>query len=148
MLIETVNKAQQEKVLKMKTLSEVQIKSYIPGINKKIRGVITGVPTDISLDEISKEIKGGGRVTVEKRLSTRYQGKIVDSLSVLLQFEGAIMEKVVIGCLSYPVREYVPRPLRCYKCQRFGHIAGQCRAKPRCARCAGGLEYGKCEEEA
>ena len=50
--------------------------------------------------------------------------------------------------LSYPVREFVPRPLRCFKCQRFGHIAGQCRAKPRCAKCAGEHEYGKCEAEA
>ena len=147
MLIETVNKDQQEKILKMSTLNEVRIKSHIPGINRKIRGVITGVPIDLSIEELQKEIKGA-KVTVEKRLSTRYQGKIVDSLSVLIQFEGAIKDKVTIGYLSYPVREFVPRPLRCFKCQRFGHIAGQCRAKPRCAKCAGEHEYGKCEAEA
>lgn len=147
MLIETVNKTQLESILKMKTLNEVRIKSHIPGANRKIRGVISGVPIDLSIEDLKKEIKGG-KVTVEKRLSTRYQGNVVDSLSVLLQFEGAIPDKVKIGFLSYPVREYIPRPLRCFKCQRFGHIAGQCRAKPRCAKCAGEHEYGKCEVEA
>lgn len=36
--------------------------------------------------------------------------------------------------------------MRCYKCQRFGHIAAVCRAKPRCAKCGGEHDYGKCAE--
>ncbi|XP_034065952.1 uncharacterized protein LOC117542404 [Gymnodraco acuticeps] len=144
MLIELMNAKQQEKLLKMKTLNEVRIKCHVPGANRKILGVISGVPIEIGIEELKKEIKGG-KVSVVKRLPTRYQGKIVDSLSVLLQFEETIQQKIMIGCMSFPVREFIPKLLRCFKCQRFGHVADKCKAtKPRCPTCAGEHEYGSC----
>ena len=50
--------------------------------------------------------------------------------------------------INYRVREYIPAPIRCYKCQRIGHIAQQCHGKQRCAKCGGEHEYGKCEKGA
>ncbi len=35
--------------------------------------------------------------------------------------------------MSYNVREYVPKHLRCLDCQRFGHTALNCKEKRRCA---------------
>ncbi|GBN73498.1 hypothetical protein AVEN_150429-1 [Araneus ventricosus] len=34
------------------------------------------------------------------------------------------------------VRAYIPNPLRCFKCQRFGHSKTSCRGTLTCARCA------------
>ncbi|GBN04957.1 hypothetical protein AVEN_183222-1 [Araneus ventricosus] len=34
------------------------------------------------------------------------------------------------------VRTYIPNPLRCFKCQRFGHSKSSCRGTLTCARCA------------
>ncbi|GBN15211.1 hypothetical protein AVEN_23021-1 [Araneus ventricosus] len=34
------------------------------------------------------------------------------------------------------VRLYIPNPLRCFKCQRFGHSKTSCRGTLTCARCA------------
>lgn len=96
LLVETVDVVQQEKILRMKNLNGVRIKSHVPGANWKIRGVISGVPLEVSMEDLKKEIKGG-KVTVVKRLPTRFQGKIVDSLSVLLQFEGTMQQKVMVG---------------------------------------------------
>ena len=50
--------------------------------------------------------------------------------------------------MSYDVRLYVPPPLRCFKCQKYGHVAAVCKGKQRCGRCAGEHEYGKCERGA
>ncbi|GFX07137.1 CCHC-type domain-containing protein [Trichonephila clavipes] len=38
-----------------------------------------------------------------------------------------------IRCL---VRPYIPNPLRCFQCQRFGHSKTVCRGQPTCSRCA------------
>jgi len=37
---------------------------------------------------------------------------------------------------KFQTRAYIPEPLRCFKCQRFGHHQAKCRASPRCAICA------------
>lgn len=70
-----------------------------------------------------------------------------DSLSVVLEFEKVLPKRVRMGYLSYDVREFIPAPLRCFKCQRMGHTAGQCKGKQRCARCGGEHEYGKCGQD-
>ncbi|GFS74421.1 CCHC-type domain-containing protein [Trichonephila clavipes] len=35
-----------------------------------------------------------------------------------------------------PDRPYIPNPLRCFQCQRFGHSKTDCRGQPTCSRCA------------
>lgn len=46
--------------------------------------------------------------------------------------------------MSFPVRPYVPPPLRCYKCQRYGHIAVTCKGKQRCAKCGEDHRFEEC----
>lgn len=46
--------------------------------------------------------------------------------------------------VSYGVRLYIPPPIRCFKGQKYGHVAVVCRGKQRCARCGVDHEYGKC----
>ncbi|GFU13098.1 putative transposable element [Trichonephila clavipes] len=40
------------------------------------------------------------------------------------------------GYLSWKVCPYIPNPLRCFKCQRFGHSQISCRGQLTCSRCA------------
>lgn len=125
------------------------------GINVKVqdweeRGnaliVITGVPTELSEEEIKQNIRGTRVIRVKRLLVTR-AGIKTPSLSVLLTLqEPKQPERIMIGYVSYQTRPYVPPPTRCFKCQRYGHIALVCKAKCRCARCGGEHEYGKCEE--
>ena len=65
--------------------------------------------------------------------------------TVLIDFGGeAIPERIFLGFVSFPVRMYMPMPLRCFNDQRFGHTAKNSKVKWRCARCRGDHEYGKC----
>lgn len=71
---------------------------------------------------------------------------MVNSFSVMIMFiEEVLPERVKIGYISYPVREYERAPLRCYNCQSYGHIAIVCKAKRRCARCGRENELGDVE---
>ncbi|GFW70389.1 putative RNA-directed DNA polymerase from transposon X-element [Trichonephila clavipes] len=40
------------------------------------------------------------------------------------------------GYLNCKVRPYIPNPLLCFKCQRFGHSQTSCRGQLTCSRCA------------
>ncbi len=93
-------------------------------------GVITGVPLEVTMIELMRNIKGGN-VIEAKRLQRNREGNKEESLSVMLRFEssGMLPSKEMIGYVSFQVREYVRAPLRCYNCQRYGHIASVCRAK-------------------
>lgn len=76
------------------------------------------------------------------------EGVRKDSEHVVLEFEEEMLPKnVTLGFLSSSVREYVPKPMRCYNCQRFGHTANACKGRRRCARCGEDHEYGHCNHE-
>lgn len=113
-----------------------------------VKGVVTGIPVNVSADEVKASITNAN-VVEAKRLRTNRNGSACDSLSVMVTFdEETLPKKILIGYMCYDVRLYIPPPLRCYKCQRFGHIAAFCKGKQRCGKCSGEHEYGKCEEGA
>jgi hypothetical protein len=88
-------------------------------------------------------------VSEVRRLKINRNGSTTDSLSIMITFdEEKLPSKVYIGYMCYDVRLYIPPPLRCFKCQRFGHVAAVCKGKQRCGKCSGDHEYGKCEEGA
>ena len=60
-----------------------------------------------------------------KRLLKTVNGEKVERLSVL-EFQDLILpDKMKIRCMSFPVRPYVPPPLRCYKWD--GQLAVACK---------------------
>ena len=137
---------QLEKVIKLNKIEGKKVKATKGGA--LTRGVIFGIPLSISTGQIKENVKNA-RVREVRRLKTTREGQRCDSLSVLLTFdEDRIPDKVFIGYMSYDVRLYVPPPLRCFKCQKYGHVAAVCKGKQRCGRCAGEHEYGKCERGA
>ncbi|GFV29829.1 uncharacterized protein TNCV_2082941 [Trichonephila clavipes] len=46
-----------------------------------------------------------------------------------------ITTSIKVGYLNCKIRPYVPNPLRCFKCQRFGHSQTACRGQLTCSRC-------------
>ncbi len=136
---------QKNKLLKIKEMNGEKITPKEIGVENGEKGVIYGIPTYITTDEMHENIRGGKVINVRRLYKTK-EGQRQESLSVLLTFEGKMPEKVQMGYISYPVRVYVPMPLRCFKCQRMGHVAAVCRGKVRCAKCGGEHDYDKCTE--
>ena len=55
----------------------------------------------------------------------------------VLTFAGSTLPpKVHAGYLMYEVRALVPKPRRCAKCQRYGHVEAKCRSHAVCGQCA------------
>ena len=47
-----------------------------------------------------------------------------------------IPESLKVCYLNIPVSQFVPNPLRCYRCQKFGHVTSKCKHSETCARCS------------
>ncbi|GBN42795.1 hypothetical protein AVEN_236497-1 [Araneus ventricosus] len=76
-------------------------------------------------------------VSAVKRISIRKDGQYVPTKHLILTFNVPNLPKsVLIAYINCPVRPYAPDPLRCYKCQKFGHSVQSCRGNQACARCA------------
>ena len=118
---------------------------HIPSTASKMRVVIVGMPME--MEEVKASLKGG-KVIDAKRMKSKGSGSRVDTTTVLLQLEGKLQNRVQLGSLSYPVREYVPPPLLCFKCQRMEHVANVCKGKMRSAKCGRDHVYGKCGPDA
>lgn len=147
LLIICTNTKQRDRLIKLKSLNGKKIKCFAWQRKKTVQGVITGVSTDISVEDILSNVEGA-KVEKAKRLLYTKNGSKQESLSVLLYFNEEVLPvRVKVGYLSYQVRLYIPPPIRCFKCQKFGHVAAVCRGKQRCGKCGGeDHEYGKCPE--
>ena len=78
--------------------------------------------------EIAKGLRSQGVLAV-KRISVRY------GLYALTVSGQTIPEHINIGYLKAPTRLYIPNPLRCSQCQKFGHTKNSCKRKAVCAGC-------------
>ena len=134
--VQAAGGAQQDVLLNMQTLDGNKVKTHVPGIAARHSGVISGIPISVSMADIKKELKGG-KVLDAKRISKIINGERVETMSVVIDFDQNMPEKVMLGFFSFTVREFIPPALRCFKCQRMG----QCKGKE---RCGGNHSLGKC----
>ncbi|GBM81078.1 hypothetical protein AVEN_126203-1 [Araneus ventricosus] len=101
------------------------------------KGVITcGELFNVATEEILRELQGQG-VSHVRRISIRRDGQLLNTKHLILTFDSAkLPEQIKAGYMRLSVRAYIPNPLRCFKCQRFGHSKTSCRGTLTCARCA------------
>ncbi|GBN55059.1 hypothetical protein AVEN_204340-1 [Araneus ventricosus] len=101
------------------------------------KGVITcGRLLNLSNEEITQELGSQGVKDV-RRINIRRNGELLPTKHFILTFSTPrLPEYIKAGYVRCSVRPYIPNPLRCFKCQRFGHSKTNCRGTLTCARCA------------
>ncbi|XP_023240002.1 uncharacterized protein LOC111638518 [Centruroides sculpturatus] len=69
-------------------------------------------------------------VIAVRRISIRRDGKLIPTKHLILTFGKPTLPSFVTAeYLRCPIRPYIPNPLHCFKCQRFGHSQTSCRGK-------------------
>ncbi|XP_067123947.1 uncharacterized protein [Centruroides vittatus] len=136
LLVEAASPQQSAKLLKTKSLGDINVTITPHTSLNSSRGVISEVDL-MSEDEADIQIGLADQgVTAVRRISIRRDGKLIPTKHLILTFgKPTLPSFVTAGYLRCPVRPYVPNPLRCFKCQRFGHSQTSCRGKSLCAQC-------------
>ena len=99
--------------------------------DKHTKAVISSYPLALPLDPLL--------TLTNIHTAQRMRNKIgLETQSILVTFIGNIPDRVHLGVWgSFRTATYNPEPLRCYRCQRYGHHKNQCTTEVRCAVCSG-----------
>lgn len=127
LLVETVSSAQSIRLLKVERFGEFSVEVIPHKALNYSKGVITCRDfLNCSVEEISEGLKPAGVIEV-RRITTKIDGNIVNTSSLILTFNRPnLPASIKAAFYSLKVRPYIPSPLRCFRCQCFGHTATQC----------------------
>ena len=103
---------------------------------------------DIPEQEIQKELESQGVVNV-KRFNKKRNEIIEPTNTYLLTFGmPTLPANIKVGLYQMKIEMFVPNPLRCFKCQRFGHGQANCKGSEACFRCGEEGHDGKgCQKD-
>ncbi|GBN70128.1 hypothetical protein AVEN_238794-1 [Araneus ventricosus] len=137
LLVEVSSRQQALQIRKLQALSTLSVSVTSHETLNTSKGVITcGRLLSLPIKEITKELSGQGVKDV-RRINIRRDGELVPTKHFILTFNTPrFPEYIKAGYVRCSVRSYIPNPLRCFKCQRFGHSKPNCRGTLTCARCA------------
>ena len=76
-------------------------------------------------------------VTDVRRINVHRDGALKPTNTFVLTFDSPVLPaNVKIGFIQAKVDVYIPNPLRCYKCQVFGHHENKCGRQAMCVNCS------------
>ena len=108
------------------------VKNLTYGVLRDEEGHFDGMADET----VEQSLRQDGVVKAE-RLTTWYKEQKVESRSLKLTFDTLICPLAVYaGNRRFNIKEFIPPPLRCFKCQKYEHNVYKCRAKECiCQRC-------------
>ena len=135
-LVECERKVHTENILKIKTFSDIPVTSFAHSSLNSSKGVIRCRDlAGVSDSEIVEGMKNEG-VTAVRRIRIKRNNVLQDTNTIILTFNKPTVPKVVkVGFLQVKVEVYIPNPLRCFKCQKYGHHEDRCSRSQVCGRC-------------
>ena len=136
--VEARTNAQVAEIRCLTQINDLSIKVEKHATLNTSKGVVTC--RDFLDDDIAsiKNVFAAEGVIDIRRISRKENGILIPTSSVILTFDNPTLPSRLTGYL-YPlnVRQYIPNPLRCFQCQKFGHTRENCSTKVEiCVNCA------------
>ncbi|GFW57089.1 uncharacterized protein TNCV_1116171 [Trichonephila clavipes] len=85
--------------------------------------------------EILEGFSDQGVVQVS-RITLKKDTHIIPTKNILTSNSPKLPTTIKAGYINCKIRPYIPNPLHCFRCQRFGHSQTSCRGQLTCSRCA------------
>ena len=141
---------QKEKMLQGGTVAGAEVdvteprrREEKPQRKKAIKKVICGVPIEYTIAELEAASGAAAAVRIRKRV----QGAEVSTTTVILHYneDTVVPVKIWLKFLVFRVRDYIPSPVMCFKCLKYGHLQYFCRQQQQtCSACAGTHAFRDC----
>lgn len=148
LLIEVNNSRQAKRLLELTDFFQVPVKVEPHRSLNTCDGVITSWDLSDCTEEEIKEGLSDQKVISVRRLKTRRSGTLKDTNSFVLTFALPKLPASIYVCYnSIQVRQYIPKPVRCFRCQRYGHTSSNCKGEELCGRCSLKKHEGDCSEK-
>ncbi|XP_046688987.1 golgin subfamily A member 6-like protein 22 [Homalodisca vitripennis] len=96
-------------------------------------------------EEMKDEFRIRNRIVEGKGDRRKKLGSLDVECSGRMRNALRVRERVYVGWTSSRVKDYIDL-LRCYKCQRFGHVAKFCNSKKACRRCSEEHDIRECRK--
>ena len=136
LIIKTEKRAQTKLLLATKVFCEKPVTVSLHPTRNSVKGTIFAPELrHMTEDEIAEGL-AGENVTHVRRMTTFRDNQRRDTSLLTLTFNLLwLPEHVYAGRLRYQVRPFIPNPMRCFKCQRYGHGSRNCNKDARCKAC-------------
>jgi len=135
-LVRVASQAQANLIINIKTILDINVAATPHRTLNSCRGIIRCRDLrDCDDTEVLHELQPQGVTAVHHILATRNGIKEPTNTFVLTFNTPTLPTTIKVGYLRVHTEQYVPNPLRCYQCQRYGHGKNACKRPVACARC-------------
>ncbi|XP_062556568.1 uncharacterized protein LOC134221391 [Armigeres subalbatus] len=124
---------------------------YVPRNFLTITGVVSGVPVEMSNEEIMENMTCEVPIVNIYRLHRFVNNMKIPTNRISIMFRTSqLPAEVKLYCCNNSVQPFISKPVLCENCLRYGHKTETCRSKKRCPVCAThheGVETGDCNNK-
>ena len=151
LLIEASRNIQAQHIMDTQTFLDIEVDAEAHRSLNSSKGVIRDYHQDLrdmTEEQIKNELSSQG-VTHVSRFILKKDNKEIKTNTLFLTFDTHIPPaKFKIGYYIVNVQPYIPNPLRCFQCQKFGHSKKWCKNQLACWKCGSeGHDGGDCTAE-
>ena len=138
LLVETSKASQADSLLKVKKFFNLKVSVSEHNSLNKSRGIVKDRTLKGETEENIVEYLAPQGVIACKRFRIKKDNVQVDTNTLLLTFNSTTLpQSIKIFYRTVPVEQFIPKPLRCFNCQKFGHHEDNCKLTDAviCDRC-------------
>ena len=148
LLVEVSKEVHAKNLLKATTLAQCPVKATAHKTLNSCRGVIRCPDIKNCSDEEILENLSSQGVTYIRRITVLREGERKATGTFIVTFAGSTLPShLKVGYLSVRVDTYIPNPMRCFKCQKYGHFSNYCKHSEVCEKCAQPKHDGTCSQQ-
>lgn len=138
------------KLLGNSVVEQKGYKCFIPSLFAASVGIARGIPKTWSMEEIKENIMSASRVIEVERMTywDAVAGKSLESESVKITFRSyKLPAEIKIYNVLTKLTMFIPKPLFCRNCLRYGHTIKYCKSEKLCRICTASDHDNNCSSE-